>query len=245
MKRYLPFVIIVLAAIATVTAGTLLYRAKLAELVPVAVDASAASAKSGAKPHVRGDAKAAVTLEEFGDFQCPPCGTLASVLTKIEHDYGSKLRVIFRQFPLAMHNHAAHAAGAAEAAGMQGKFWEMHDLLYRKQVAWSKESDVAPLFTEYAQALGLDLERFREDVASPELRERIEADRERGKSLGVTSTPTIFVNNNQLPPASLNEAGLRAAIDAALRGEKPPTPAPTATPPPATKIAVPSATPQP
>jgi protein-disulfide isomerase len=103
----------------------------------------------------------------------------------------------------------------------------MHDHLYKNQNAWSKAADVAPVFAEYSGAIGLDVARFRNDYASPQLRVRINADQERGASLGVKSTPTIFINGNPLPPTSLNEAGLRAAIEAALRGEKPPTPSPT------------------
>src|SRR3954467_4970164 len=116
MKRYLPFVLILLVAVGAVTAGTILYRAKLAALTPDA-SGKAGTPQIGSKEmHVRGNAKAAVTLEEFGDFQCPPCGMLSPVLARIEHELESQLRVVYRHFPLAMHNHAAEAARAAEAA---------------------------------------------------------------------------------------------------------------------------------
>lgn len=233
MKRYLPFIIIAAAACAALGGGALLYRAKVSELTPVATNAGASSLNEAAgdkAAHVRGNPKASVTLEEFGDFQCPPCGTLALVLERIEHDYGDKLRVVFRNFPLQIHKFASYAAGAAEAAGKQGRFWEMHDMLYQKQVIWTKAADVAPLFTDYADSLKLDVSRFRDDIDSPQVRALIRADQQRGSSRGVTSTPTIFINNQPLPPTSLNEKALRAAIDAALRGEALPTPAPTATP---------------
>jgi protein-disulfide isomerase len=170
--------------------------------------------------HVRGDAKAPVTLEEFGDFQCPPCGKMSELIHQLEKEYGSKLRVIFRQFPLAMHAHAREAALASEAAHLQGRFWEMHDLLYREQAAWSKAADVPALLNSYAGTVGLDLERFKKDMQNPEVSARIKADQEHGKSRGVESTPTIFINNTVLPPTSLNPAGLHTAIDTALK-EKP------------------------
>ncbi|HEY0368960.1 MAG TPA: thioredoxin domain-containing protein [Chthoniobacterales bacterium] len=235
MKRYLPFVIIILVAVATVSAGVFLYHKKVAELTPKAV--AAGESKAGAaEVHVRGPQKAPVTLEEFGDFQCPPCGTLSSVLPRIEHDFGDQLRVIFRNFPLAVHSHAAEAARAAEAAGMQGKFWEMHDTLFHNQNVWSKEADVKPTFLNYAREIGLDATRFERDYDGEEPRTRVTADQARGTSLGVTSTPTLFINDQPLPPTSLNETALRAAIAAAARGEAIPTATPTVAP-----IAVPLA----
>ena len=231
MKRYLPFAIIFVVGASALTGGSLLYRAKVGELERVVTAAGAAN--PGAQPaHVQGPAKAAVTLEEFGDFQCPPCATVALVLREVEKEYGSKLRVIFRNFPLEMHNHAAEAARVAEAAGLQGKFWEMHEILYRSQTAWSKGADPKSAFVSYATGLGLDLARFEKDLESDAVKRRVQADQERGKSLGVNSTPTFFLNGRALPPSSLNDKSLRAAISGALRGEAPP-PLSTPTPSPA------------
>jgi protein-disulfide isomerase len=170
--------------------------------------------------HARGSADAPVTLEEFGDFQCPPCGRLAGPLQEIENDYGARLRVIFRNFPFAIHEHAREAACAAEAAGLQGHFWEMHDLLYREQGNWSKTKDVQPLFTSYAGTLGLNLDRFKTDMSSEQVKEKVESDQKRGEAIGVKNTPTIFINNESVPPTSLNPTALRGAIDAALREKK-------------------------
>jgi protein-disulfide isomerase len=128
MKRYLPFAIIFFVALAALGGGTLLYRAKR-ETVLAPVPAELASAKPGAPtPHFRGAAKAPIVLEEFGDLQCPPCASFSVALKKIEHDYQGRLRVVFRQFPMPMHQHAVAAARATEAAGAQGRFWEMSDL---------------------------------------------------------------------------------------------------------------------
>ena len=252
MQRALPFIIIAAVAVAAVTSGALLYRTKVAELTPVGAAATPSENRSGEKSteqdlRIRGNPNATVTVEEFADFQCPPCAAFSQFLARAEHEYGGKMRVLFRHFPLQMHNFARDAAAAAEAAALQGRFWEMHDLLYRNQNTWSKANDVIPLLTEYASSIGLDVGRFRDDLSSPQVRERVREDQERGTSRGVKSTPTVFINGHPLPPSSFNEPGLRAAIDAALRGEAPPAPSPTATPPvPVTTLAVsPSPAPQP
>jgi protein-disulfide isomerase len=216
MRRYLPFVIVAAVALITFGSGLMLYRAKRLP-VPTAAKDGGASAL-----HVRGEASAPVTLEEFGDFQCPPCALMSGALQQLEKEYGSKLRLIFRQFPLAMHPHAREAALASEAAHLQGRFWEMHDLLYREQAVWSKAADVPALFNSYAGMLGLDLERFKKDMRGPEINARVKADQEQGTSRGVTSTPTIFINNTVLPATSLNPAGLHSAIDAAIKEKSKP-----------------------
>src|SRR5262249_11293225 len=114
-------------------------------------------------PHVRGNPKASVTLEEFGDFQCPSCRVYYPELKKIESDFGDRLRVIFREYPLVpMHEHALLAAQAAEAAYLQGddKFWLMHDKLYENQKTWTEAKDLVPIFVDYAKQIGLDSDRF-------------------------------------------------------------------------------------
>jgi protein-disulfide isomerase len=160
--------------------------------------------------HIRGDPKAPITLEEFGDFQCPPCGLLAPAIKQIERDYGQRLCVIFRNLPLDMHPHARQAASAAEAAGLQDHFWEMHDLLYREQGVWSSAPDAPALFNSYAGILGLDVERFKMDMESDKVKARVSTDKKRADELGVTNTPTVFVNNRAVQPISMN--ALRAAI---------------------------------
>jgi protein-disulfide isomerase len=167
--------------------------------------------------HVRGKADAPVTLEEFADFQCPPCGVLAGVIKQLEHDYQPRLRVIFRHFPLANHRHARAAALAAEAAGVQGRFWEMHDLLYREQPVWSKAADVSVLFNSYAGMLGLDVERFKKDMESDKAKARVASDQQRAATIGVKNTPTIFLNDRALEPTALNLPTLRATIDTAVK----------------------------
>ena len=216
MKRYLPFVIIALVGLIALGGGAMLYRSKRPQVTVIPKE-SAPVGRQTEEVHVRGPANAAVTLEEYGDFQCPPCGGLEAPLQQIERDYASSLRVVFRNFPFTIHEHAHEAAYAAEAAGLQGRFWEMHDLLYREQAVWAKTKDVQPLFDSYAGMIGLNLERFKKDAGGEQVKAKVESDRKRGEALGVRNTPTIFINNQSVPPTSLNPTALRAAIDAAVK----------------------------
>lgn len=222
MKRYLPFIIVIAVGLLTLGGGMLLYRAKRLPVPATPKTYSASGADNADALHVRGEARAPVTLEEFGDFECPPCGTLSGSIKQLEKDYGARLRVIFREFPLTMHQHAREAAFAAEAAGLQGHFWEMHDLLYQEQANWSKGTDVRAMFKAYAGTLGLQVDRFIRDMESAEVKERVESEQKLGASRGVDSTPAIFINDTRVPGPSLNPAGLRTAIDAALKQQSPP-----------------------
>ena len=222
MKRYLPFVIIAAVAVLTVGAGAVLYRAKQRVIAGgPAVAGRPSTSVDGAEPlHVRGQPGAAVTLEEFGDFECPSCATEAEVIRKVEQDYGPRLRVVWRNFPLAMHAHALQAALAAEAAGLQGRFWEMHDLLYKDQAVWTKALNVHPFFNMYARSLGLDAERFAKDSTSDEIKARVLSDGEQGVSRGVKNTPTLFINDREVH-AAFSPERLHEAIDAALAESTP------------------------
>jgi len=228
MKRALPFVIIALA----LGAGLLmfLYFQRSTAETPSATPASAASpsqnaastsnqAEPGAEPpHALGSPNAPVTLEEFGDFQCPPCGMLHPILENLEGEFGpAKLRIIFREFPLVpAHAHALAAARAAEAAGLQGKFWEMHDMIYENQKAWHEAFDARPIFEGYATKIGLDLEQFRRDITSAIVERRIFLDGKRARSLGVKGTPTVFLNGREVPFESLAPDKLKALINSEL-----------------------------
>ena len=221
MKRYLPLVFIGGVALVTLGGATLLYRAKRLPAFAVTKNQDHSEAGAAEPMHVLGRLSASVTIEEFGDFQCPPCGMLSEPINQLERDYESRLCVIFRQFPLRIHEHAQEAAVASEAAGLQGRFWQMHDVLYREQSVWSKAADVRPLFNSYAAMLGLNVDRFNKDMESDAVKKRVAADQEQGARLGVTVTPTIFVNNRALPAASADPPGLRAAVEAAMDVKSP------------------------
>jgi protein-disulfide isomerase len=218
MRRYLPFIIVAAVGFLTVASGTILYRSKRSSVVPINKDRPL-GAESGETAHILGSPNAPVTLEEFGDFQCPPCGVLSDPINQLEHDYRPRLRVTFRHFPLAIHAHAQEAAIAAEAASMQGRFWQMHDLLYREQPNWSKATDVTTLFNSYAGLLGLNIDQFKRDMKNDKTKDRVTSDQRKAAALGIQTTPTIFLNNRALLPSELNPTSLRAAVEEAIKKE--------------------------
>lgn len=211
MKRYLPFALVIAVMLAALAAGTMLYRAKRSPILTLPKKQDAAEKEES--EHVRGDPNAPITLEEFGDFQCEPCGQLAAPIDQLERDYHSRLRIVFHNLPLATHNHAREAALAAEAAGMQDRFWEMHDALYRGQSVWTIAPDVRPLFNIYAGRIGLDVERFNQDMESEEVKARVARDEKQAAAIGAKKTPTIFVNDHSVVGSALTPEGLRSAID--------------------------------
>lgn len=145
---------------------------------------------TGAPSH--GPEDAPITLVEFSDYECPHCAHAIPIIRQVEHDFPGRLRVVHMNFPLSGHTHAMAAARAALAAGRQGKFWEMHELLFTNQ----RSLETADL-NRYAQQLGLDMARFRADSASPEVEAAIQATRREGERLEISGTPTIFINGRR------------------------------------------------
>jgi protein-disulfide isomerase len=226
-KRYIPFLIIGVVLAAVIAGIALMSRSNNANTaaqqtpqntLPANTTAPPRTPLPGApNPHARGGEHAAVMLEEFSDFQCPACGGLDPGLRRISKDYGERVRWVFRNFPLSMHKYAFIAARAAEAAGAQGKFWEMHDAIYDHQDDWVNAPEPRDLFATYATQLGLDVQKFKADLDRQDLADRIKADYERGVSLNVRGTPTIYLDGRELMPGKLpTEADIRREIDAAL-----------------------------
>jgi protein-disulfide isomerase len=137
----------------------------------------------------RGAPMARVTLVEFSDFQCPHCGAAHPELVRLLREFDGRVRLVYKYFPLSSHTRALPAARAAEAARAQGKFWEMHDLLFQHQ-SELEDADIL----RYAREIGLDIERFEQDWAAPSSATRVEADRQLGMSVGIEATPSIFVD---------------------------------------------------
>ena len=218
MKRYLPYAIIAVVFLVATGAGVELYRNR--DQPPPKTGKLAFGAPGAQPPHIRGPAKAPVMLEEFGDFECVPCSLLFPILKKAQADYGERLSVTFREYPLDQHPHAPDGARAAEAAGMQGHFWEMHDSLYENRLDWLNAGNIRATLTRFALKLGLDTDRFQRDMESEAVAKRIAADRERVRSLELDRTPTVFINGDSFTKRPITIEDLHAAIDAAL-GEKP------------------------
>jgi len=164
------------------------------------------------RDHVRGPRAAPVTLVEYGDYECPYCGQAYFVVKDLELRAGNLMRFVFRNFPLTtVHPRAERAAEAAEAAGQQGKFWEMHDLLFENQQALKDEG-----LMEYAALVGLDIPRFVREMREGRYLKRIREDFLSGARSGVNGTPTFFINGLRYDgPRDL--ATLMAAIEVAAR----------------------------
>lgn len=158
---------------------------------------------------------AKVTIVEFADFQCPACGRAHPVLKQILADYKGKVTLFYRHFPLPQHQNAKLAILAAESAGEQGKFWEMHDLLYERQSEWSEDSAAFDLFVGYARELHLSTSEFSQKISSSTYDEVIQTDINDGVRLGINSTPTLFINNKKLEDAPTYQ-NIKIAVEEAL-----------------------------
>jgi protein-disulfide isomerase len=144
----------------------------------------------------RGPSSAKLAVVEFSDFQCPFCRRVTPTLEQVQKEYGDKVRIVFKHLPLRIHSKAPAAHAAAEAAHRQGKFWEMHDAIFAQQKELEPEK-----FLEYAEQIGLDVEKFKADLVSKEVKQRIDADAEEARRLGVTGTPGFFINGRFLSGA--------------------------------------------
>ena len=187
-------------------------------------------------PNMKGGPNAYVTIEEFADFQCPTCATVYGIMNTIHSMYGSKIKFVYRNYPLTqIHKNSYDASVAAEAAYLQdsNKFWDMQNQLFTNQKAWSDLSDPNPTFKGYAEKIGLDVAKWENDVAGLLAKNRVNADMERGRALNITGTPTIYINGKSVEFKQFNVDAIKALIDAELAkspaAQNPPPP-PAATP---------------
>ena len=149
----------------------------------------------------RGPEDAKVTIVELSDFQCPFCNRVKPTLNQLLGDYPDDVQIVFKHMPLDFHTKAPAAHAASEAAHKQGKFWEMHDKIFANQAEMAPEK-----YEQYAAEIGLDLERFKKDAASAEIKQRVDADKKEAASLGVTGTPSFFINGRFLSGAQPADA---------------------------------------
>lgn len=167
-----------------------------------------------------GSPTASVTIEEFADFQCPSCASAHPVLKELQGLYAgnNKVRFIFRHFPLTMHDKSYDAALAVEAAGSQGqpKFWAMLDQIMTNQQAWASNPNYKSLWEGYAQGIGLDVTKWQADMNAA--RARVDLDLQRGRGMGVSSTPSIYVNDRLIPYRDVNVPTMKTLIDAEISG---------------------------
>lgn len=169
----------------------------------------------------KGPANATVTLIEYSDYQCPACAAYFPVIKQLQEAFPNDLNIVFRDFPLTqIHNNALAAAYAAEAAGNQGKYWEMHDILFARQGSWASLSNPKDTFTDYARELGLNIDLFTTDMTSDAVQNQVASDQKLGTRLRIQSTPTFYLNGTKLQnPQGLEpfKALVQEALDRASK----------------------------
>lgn len=171
--------------------------------------------------HVFGKADSKVTLINYGDYQCPGCGTAHPTIKTVTELYKDKIQFIFRNFVLTdIHANAKAAAGAAEAASLQGKYWEMHNKIYESQSGWESLTgeERTDFFAGYAKSFGLNVDKFKTDMASSSIIKKIDFDKMLGQKAGVNATPTFFLNGTKLESKIWgDESKLKEALNAELK----------------------------
>lgn len=173
--------------------------------------------KTGPSNHVMGENAKHVTLVEYGDFQCPACGKYYPLVKQVKQKYAKDIQFQFRNFPLiSIHPNAMLAARAGEAAGQQGKFWEMHDMLYEQQTSWGPSNNAQQFFESYAKQLGLDVNKFKTTASSQATLYTINADIKAGQAADANATPTFVLNGKKIDEAPGDLAGFSKLIDSAI-----------------------------
>jgi protein-disulfide isomerase len=168
-------------------------------------------------PNVRGKQDSSVTVIEFGDMQCPACAAANPKVDELFKLYGDRVKFVFRHYPLSQHKNALAAADAVEAAGDQGKFFEMVDVLYARQPEWETLGDPKPVFRKIAAEIGLDAEKFDKALSGQVHRDRINQDKADSEKLGNPGTPTFYVNGEQVFQGGI--AAVKQKIDDALKAK--------------------------
>jgi protein-disulfide isomerase len=144
--------------------------------------------------HIRGPENAKVTIIEYSDFQCPACETYYWMMERLFKEATTSVRLIYRHFPLPQHANAVPASMATEAAGAQGKFWEMYDLVFANHADWTESADPTNVFIGYADKIGLNKAKFVADLNNPALKDHVGADLKSGQTAGINQTPTFYIN---------------------------------------------------
>lgn len=172
--------------------------------------------------HKKGKGLKGVTVVEFGDFQCPTCATYHSIIKEVEKKYGDDITFQFRSFPLIqIHRNAMAAHRAAEAAGKQGKFWEMHDLLYERQDSWEESANPETIMEDYASEIAINIDQFKSDFSSIAVNDLINADKKLGDAAGVSGTPTFLIDGQKVEVKELGGLeNFSKKIDAAIANHK-------------------------
>ena len=245
MNKNLPIFIIVIVLIVAIIGGVALFRNpgttsntgnsnntnKVMKQAALFVETYNKAPQGASPAWTKGDPAAKITLEEFADFSCPTCANFHQTLKELEKSYGNKIKITYRHFPLQIkgHENSYNAARAAEAAGIQGRFWEMQNMIFSNQKVWTgqSENDARNTFADYAKSIGINVEKFKEDMTNSQVTAaRVASDMNRGKALDLSSTPSVVLNGSRL--LSNDEVVkidlLRQAIETELQKSAAPAP---------------------
>ena len=218
-KAWIIFTAVVIVLLAALVIFSQQSKVEVGDVDPNTLQ-SATALSGNIADHIKNDASNQVTIIEYGDYACPGCREAYKTLNTVIKNNPDKVKFIFRNLPLSsLHPNARAAAAAAESAGLQGKYWEMHDLLYENQTSWDElaASKRVAFFTEYAATLGLDTDKFKADIESDAVRDKIAYDQAVFAKTGLqASTPTILLNGKKVESATWNNAAVfQKAIDSA------------------------------
>lgn len=205
--------VIILVVLVTAFFGFLLFNKKDKSTT----DSGGSTSTAELSNHIYSQGSSGVTLIEYGDFQCPACYQYFPIVAQVKDKYKDKVTFQFRHYPLVeIHQNALIGAKAAEAAGLQGKFWEMHDALYTNQQEWSGSTNPQPFFEKYAKTIELDLERFKSDMKSDSVNATVQADRGEAKKQGYSGTPAFVLNGEYLKEPPRDVEGFSKLLDEAI-----------------------------
>lgn len=216
-KRFILIIVIIIAAI-----GGIIF------LTGDKADAPTDTNGAQLSEHKYGDGQKGVTLIEYGDFECPACGAYYPIVKQIKEEFKTDITFQFRNFPLTqIHKNAFAAHRAVEAASKQGKFWEMHDLLYESQQTWGAsygytQANAITSFESYAEQLGLDMFKFKKDYASAEVNNVINADIKAGQAINATSTPTFVLDGKKIETNPRDADAFKKLIEDAIKAKSTP-----------------------
>lgn len=189
---------IVIWGVVLIGIGSIILAVIKTSSINPSVSSTTSSINVTASDWFKGDKNAKAVLVEYSDFQCQGCAFYYRIINTLEKEVGDKMLFVYRHFPLPQHKNARLSAYASEAAGNQGKFWEMHSIIFENQKIWSDTDDAKQIFTDYAKSLNLDLTQFEKDLDSVKVKDKVENDLKSGQQLGVNSTPTFYLNGKKL-----------------------------------------------
>jgi protein-disulfide isomerase len=220
------FIIVVIITVILILGGVLIFSGKSSTNIPIGKVSASLLIPQGAietsgivnGSYLPASSSATVTLVEFGDYECPACGEYNPIVKQALTDYVGKITYIFRNYPLAQHANAQISSDAVEAAGLQGKYWQMHDKVYDTQNDWINLSDPTSIFAGYAKDLGLNVDQFTKDLSSSTIKNIVQNDLNDGNTIGITETPTFYLNGQKMTLTGTYDQ-FKSLIDSALAGK--------------------------